>query len=62
MTTGQSTDDERMTDGPTSATNTYLAFKAGQHKYESNYRRALGGAHVPPKMAKIRKLGKFDAP
>jgi len=25
-------------------------------------RRALGGAHVPPTKAKIRKLGKFDAP
>jgi len=25
-------------------------------------RRALGGAHVPPTEAKIRKLRKFDAP
>ena len=25
-------------------------------------RRALGGVHVPPTKAKIRKLSKFDAP
>jgi len=31
---------------------------------ESKTRTALGGAHVPPTKAKIRKfkLGKFDAP
>ena len=38
------------------------AVGADSLRQEDVYRRALGGAHVPPTKAKIRKLGKFDAP